>query len=114
MPRPKKGVANSRRNGNKACNKGKIKAEPVAVIKPVYRARGAAGGITFEKVMRAQLHKNEHYLDELRAEEQLQAAARVVRARYLPSCGPEKPGGMSCEAARAILAAYQAATGEQM
>ena len=99
MPRPKKGVARSRINGSKASNHGKIKAEPVAVIKPVYRARGAAGGITFEKVMRAQLHKNEKYLDELRAEEELQLAARVVRARYLPGCGPEKPGGMPCEAA---------------
>ena len=65
-------------------------------------------------MLRAQLHKNEKYLDELRAEEQLKAAAQVVRARYLPGCGPEKPGGMPCETARAILAAYQAATGEQM
>ena len=95
-------------------NKGKLKSEPVAIIKTIYGACGAAGGITFEKVLRTQLHKNEKYLDELRAEEQLNAAARVVRARYLPGCGPEKPGGMSCEAARAILAAYQAATGEQM
>ena len=62
-------------------------------------------------VRRAQ---NEKYLDEARAKEQLSVAARVVRARYLPGCGPEKPGGMSCEVARAILAAYQAATGEQM
>ena len=114
MPRPKKGVANSRSNGNKASNKGKLKSEPVAIIKTIYGARGAAGSITFEKVLRTQLHKNEKYLDELRAEEQLNAAVRVVRARYLPGCGPEKPGGMSCEAARAILAAYQAATGEQM
>ena len=114
MPRPKKGVANSRRNGSKASNKGKIKAEPVSIIKPIYGARGAAGGVTFEKVLRAQLHKNEKYLDEVRAEEQLSVAARVVRARYLPGCGPEKPGGMSCEVARAILAAYQAATEGQM
>ena len=114
MPRPKKGVARSRRNGSKASNKGKLKSEPVAIIKTVYGARGAAGGITFEKVLRTQLHKKEKYLDELRAEEQLQVAACVVRARYLPGCGPEKPGGMSCEAARAILAAYQAATGAQM
>ena len=114
MPRPKRGVARSRINGSKASNHGKIKAEPVAVIKPVYRARGAAGGITFEKVLRAKLHKNEHYLDELRAEEQLRAAVRVVRARYLPGCGPEKPGGLTCEEARAILAAYQAATDGQM
>ena len=79
-----------------------------------YGARSAAGGVTFEKVLRAQLHKNEKYLDELRAEEQLGVAARVVRARYLPGCGPEKPGSMSCEVARAILAAYQAATEGQM
>ena len=114
MPRPKKGVARSRNNGSKASNKGKRKAEPVAIININYGARRAAGGVTFEKVLRAQLHKNEKYLDEVRAEEQLSVAARVVRARYLPGCGPEKPGGMSCEVARAILAAYQAATGEQM
>ena len=114
MPRPKKGVARSRINGSKASNKGKRKAEPVAIINVNYGARSAAGGVTFEKVLRAQLHKNEKYLDEVRAEEQLSVAARVVRARYLPGCGPEKPGGMSCEMARAILAAYQAATGEQM
>ena len=117
MPRPKKGVASSRSNGSKASNKGKLKSEPVTIIKVVYGARGAAGGITFERVLRAQLHKNEKYLDELRAEEQLNAAARVVRARYRPGCGPEnkeKPGGLTCEEARAILAAYQAATGEQM
>ena len=114
MPRPKKGVASSRSNGSKASNKGKLTSEAVTIIKTVYGARGAAGGITFEKVLRAQLHKNEKYLDELRAEEQLNAAARVVRARYRPGCGPEKPGGLTCEEARAILAAYQAATGEQM
>ena len=114
MPRPKKGTKRSRINGSKASNKGKLKSEPVAIININYGARGAAGGITFEKVLRAQLHKNEKYLDELRAEEQLNAAARVVRARYRPGCGPEKPGGLTCEEARAILAAYQAATGEQM
>ena len=61
MPRPKKGVANSRSNGNKASNKGKLKSEPVAIIKTIYGARGAAGSITFEKVLRTQLHKNEKY-----------------------------------------------------
>lgn len=114
MPRPRRGEANSSSNGSKASNKGKLKSEPIAIININYGARSAAGGITFKKVLRAQLHKHEKYLDELRAEEQLNVAARVVRARYLPGCGPEKPGGMPCEAARAILAAYQAATGEQM
>ena len=114
MGRPPKHVRGSRSNGSKASNKGKLTSEAVTIIKTVYGARGAAGGITFEKVLRAQLHKNEKYLDELRAEEQLNAAARVVRARYRPGCGPEKPGGLTCEEARAILAAYQAATGEQM
>ena len=117
MPRPTKSARRSRTNGSKASNKGKRKAEPVAIININYGARGAAGGITFEKVLRAQLHKNEKYLDELSAEGRgaaLKAAARVVRARYRPGCGPEKPGGLTCEEARAILAAYQAATGEQM
>ena len=107
-------MANSRSNGSKASNKGKLKSEPVAIININYGARSAAGGITFEKVLRAQLHKNEKYLDELRAEEQLGVAARVVRARYLPGCGPDKPGSMSCEVARAILAAYREATEGQM
>ena len=114
MPRPKKGTRRSRINGSKASNKGKLKSEPVAIININYGARSAAGGITFEKVLRAQLHKNEKYLDELRAEEQLGVAARVVRARYLPGCGPDKPGSMSCEVARAILAAYREATEGQM
>ena len=83
MPRPRRGVANSRSNGSKASNKGKLKSEPIAIININYGAHSAAGGITFKKVLRAQLHKHEKYLDELRAEEQLNVAARVVRARYL-------------------------------
>ena len=105
----------SRSNGSKATNRGKRKAEPVAIINVNYGARSAAGGVTFEKVLRPQLHTNEKYLDEVRAEEQLSVAARVgagpLSARVWAR---EKPGGMSCEVARAILAAYQAATGEQM
>ena len=76
-------MANSRSNGSKASNKGKLKSEPIAIININYGAHSAAGGITFKKVLRAQLHKHEKYLDELRAEEQLNVAARVVRARYL-------------------------------
>ena len=67
--------------------------------------------ITFEKVFRAKLHKNTKYMDELRAEALLERAARVIRACYLPGCRPEKDGGMSYEAARAILDAFEAATG---
>ena len=114
MGRAKKLVASARANGSKASNNGKLKSELVAIIRLVPDARSGSAGVNFEKVFRAKLHKNTKYMDELRAEEQLKAAARVVRGRYLPGCGPEKPGGMSCEVARAILAAYQAATGEQM
>ena len=48
-------MANSRSNGSKASNKGKLKSEPIAIININYGARSAAGGITFKKVLRAQL-----------------------------------------------------------
>ena len=76
----------------------------------VQRASSSAG-VNFEKVFRAKLHKNTKYMDELRTETLLERAARVIRACYLPGCRPEKDSGMSCEAARAILDAFGAATG---
>ena len=39
--------------------------EPVAIINSNYGARSAAGGVTFQKVLRTPLHENEKYLDEL-------------------------------------------------
>ena len=112
MGRAKKHVASARRNGSKASNTGKLKSEPVAIIRCVPAALAAnCAGITFEKVFRAPLHKNATYADELRADALLERAARVVRACYLPGCRPEKDGGMTCEAARAILAAFEAAKG---
>ena len=110
MSRPKKAVASSRINGAKATNKGKIVSDKVAVLK-VKLERNASKelSIGFETVLRAKLHKNVKYADELRAEEHLAAAAAVVRARYLPGVGPAADGGKAFEEARGILAAYQAA-----
>ena len=111
MGRAKKHVASARANGSKASNNGKLKSELVAIIRLVPDARSGSAGINFEKVFRAKLHKNTKYMDELRAEALLERAARVVRACYLPGCRPEKGDGMSCEAARGILDAFEAATG---
>ena len=111
MGRAKKHVASARRNGSKASNNGKLKSELVAIIRLVPDARSGSAGVNFEKVFRAKLHKNTKYMDELRAEALLERAARVIRACYLPGCRPEKDSGMSCEAARAILAAFEAAKG---
>jgi hypothetical protein len=111
MGRAKKHVASARANGSKASNNGKRKSEPVVVIRCVPDARSSSAGVNFEKVFRAKLHKNTKYMDELRTETLLERAARVIRACYLPGCRPEKDSGMSCEAARAILDAFGAATG---
>ena len=114
MPRPPKHVRGSRVNGSKASNKGKLKSEPIEIIKPVFIVRGGTGTVTFEKVLRAKLNKNAKYEDELKALAYVKDAAQVVRACYLPGHVPEKHPRVSCAEARAILAAYQAATGEQM
>ena len=111
MGRVKKHVAASRGNGAKASNHGKLKSEPAAIIRAVLGERSGNAGITFEKVFRAKLHKNTKYMDELRATALLERAAQVVRACYLPGYRPEKHGGMPCAEARAILAAFEAATG---
>ena len=84
MSRPGKRAKACRTNGSKASNKGKLSAELVAVIKVKYTVRGRSVLVGFEKVFRARLHRNEKYLDEQRADEQLAAAARVVRECYLP------------------------------
>ena len=89
-------------------NKGKLSAEPVAVIKVKYTVRGRSVLVGFEKVFRARLHRNEKYLDEQRADEQLAAAARVVRACYLPGHVQESDGGKACAAAHATLNANEA------
>ena len=111
MGRLKKHVAASRSNGASASNHGKLNLEPAAIIRPVLGARSGNAGVTFEKVFRAKLHKNTKYLDEFRATVLLERAAQVVRACYLPGYRPEKHGGMPCAEARAILAAFEAATG---
>ena len=111
MPRPGKRAKACRTNGGKASNKGKLSAELVAVIKVKYTVRGRSVLVGFEKVFRARLHRNEKYLDEQRADEQLAAAARVVRACYLPGHVQESDGGKACAAAHATLNAYEAAMG---
>ena len=74
MGRPKKHVKASRDNGSMATNKGKIKSEPKAILKEVYVRNGASLDITFEKVMRAKLYKNNKYYDEWRVEQRVASA----------------------------------------
>ena len=112
MPRPPKHVRGSRGNGSKASNKGKLKSEPVEIVKPVFKVRGGTGTVDFEKVLRAKLNKNAKYEDELNALAYVKDAAQVVRVCYLPGHVPEKRPRVSCAEARAILAAYQAVTGD--
>ena len=65
----------------------------------------------FEVVFRSKLLKHEVYEDAEDAKVWVARAARVVRARYLPGCGPEKPAGFDCARARVILNAYEEAVG---
>ena len=65
----------------------------------------------FEVVCRAKLLKHEVYEDAENVQYLVERAAQVMRARYLPGCGPERPGGMRCSRARVILKAYEEAVG---
>ena len=113
MGRPKKHVKASRDNGSMAPNKGKIKSEPKAILKEVYVRNGASLDITFEKVMRAKLHKNNKYYDEWRVEQRVARAAQMVRAALLPGKQLEGDGvkRLAEPEARAYLNAFEAATG---
>ena len=67
MPRPKTSVANSRSNGSKASNKGKIISTKIPVLCPKVQWRGGDPVVTFETVFRAKLHKNEKYKEQVEA-----------------------------------------------
>ena len=110
MARPKKNIAASRKNGSKALNYGKIKAEPTVVFKESYVRNGAALDITFEKTLRAKLHKNVQYFDEWRAEQRLASASQLVRAAYLPGSKQTADAASRVASARSWLQAYDAAT----
>ena len=110
MARPKKNIAASRKNGSKASNYGKIKAEPTVVFKESYVRNGAALDITFEKTLRAKLHKNVQYFDEWRAEQRLASASQLVRAAYLPGSKQTADAASRVASARSWLQAYSAAT----
>ena len=109
MARPKKHIAASRKNGSTATNYGKIKAEPTVVFKESYVRNGAALDITFEKVLRAKLHKNVQYFDEWRAEQRLASASQLVRAAYLPGSKQDCDAASRVASARRWLQAYSAA-----
>ena len=111
MGRPKKHVKASRDNGSMATNKGKIKLEPKAILKEVYVHNGASLDITFEKVMRAKLYKNNKYYDEWRVEQRVASATQMVQAALLPGNQPEGDGVKRLAAAHAYLNAFEAATG---
>ena len=70
---------------------------------------GAALDITFEKVLRAKLHKNVQYFDEWRAEKRLASASQLVRAAYLPGSKPDSDAASRVASARRWLQAYSAA-----
>ena len=110
MARLKKHIAASRRNGRKATNKGNIKEEPTAVLKEVRVRNGASLDITFEKVLRAKLHKNAKYYDEWRTEQRVAAAAHVVRAAFLPGRKRECGDAKRITEASAYLRAFEVAT----
>ena len=110
MVRPKKHIAASRKNGSKATNYGKIKAEPTVVFKESYVRNGAALNVTFEKVLRAKLHKNVKYFDEWRAEQRLASASQLVRAAFLPGSKQDCAAASRVASARSWLQAYSAAT----
>ena len=110
MARPKKHIAASRKNGSTATNYGKIKAEPTVVFKESYVRNGAALDITFEKVLRAKLHKNVQYFDEWRVEKRLASASQLVRAAYLPGSKQDGAAASRVASARSWLQAYSSAT----
>ena len=79
MPRPRKSVANSRSNGSKASNKGKIISTKIPVLCPKVQWRGGDPVVTFETVFRAKLHKNEKYKEQVEAEAWAADAEKVAQ-----------------------------------
>ena len=110
MPRPKKAVANSRNNGSKASNKGKIVAEKIRVLRPKVKYIDGQVVIAFEPVLRAKLHKNEKYGEQVEAEGWVAEAARVVQDVSRGVQSAPKHHGLSYDEARGILASYQEAS----
>ena len=118
MGRVKKSTKARRTNGAMATNKGKLlQGVPVLLMEYVSPSKkkgkrpAAAAGVTFKTVFRAKLPKNVNYEEELYAEEQLEAAARVVRKAYRPGWPQDTDAVMSYAAARAMLDAYDGAMG---
>ena len=118
MGRVKKSTKARRTNGAKATNQGKllhgvpvVLMEQKAVSKKNGKRPAAAAGVTFKTVFWAKLHNSTKYTDELYAEEQLEAAARVVRKAYRPGWPRDTDGRMSYAAARAMLDACDGAVG---
>ena len=79
MPRPRKSVANSRSNGSKASNKGKVISTKIPVLCPKVQWRGGDPVVTFETVFRAKLHKNEKYKEQVEAEAWAADAEKVAQ-----------------------------------
>ena len=125
MARPSKSKVRSRSNGAKASNAGKLTSRQdkqercVVMVQQTKKEmeENTKRGIhprdvcKFKVVFRSKLLKHEVYEDAEDAKVWVERAARVVRARYLPGCGPEKPAGFDCARARVILNAYEEAVG---
>ena len=112
MPRPKKHVANSRANGSKASNKGSIVSAKIPVLCPKVLWRGGDPVITFTKVFKAKLHKNEIYSEQKEADSWAAEAKQVIKdAARGADCAAECDR-MSVSAARSILKAYWEATND--
>ena len=79
-------------------------------LKGVVRAQRAALDVTFEKVLRAKLHKNVKYFDEWRAEQRLASASQLVRAAFLPGSKQDCAAASRVASARSWLQAYSEAT----
>ena len=112
MPRPRKSVANSRSNGSKASNKGKIISTKIPVLCPKVQWRGGDPVVTFETVFRAKLHKNEKYKEQVEAETWAADAEKVAQDADRGVHVPDECDFMSVSAARSILKAYQEATSD--
>ena len=125
MARPSKSKLRSRSNGAKASNAGKLTSKQdnqercvvmVHQTKEEMEEKKKRGihprdVCKFEVVFRSKLLKHEVYKDAEDAKVWVARAAQVVRALYLPGCGPEKPAGFDCARARVILNAYEEAVG---
>jgi len=114
MPRPRKSVSNSRINGSKASNKGKIISTKIPVLCPKVQWRGGDPVVTFETVFRVKIHKNEKYKEQVEAEAWAADAKKVAQYADRGVHVPDKCDFMSVSAARSILflKAYQEATSD--